>query len=28
LGNYRNRGRLSAAWTHLPMAGAPFAGFT
>ena len=25
---YRNRGRLSAAWTHLPMAGAPFAGFT
>lgn len=26
--NYRNRGWLSAAWTHLPMVGAPFAGFT
>jgi hypothetical protein len=25
--NYRNRGWLSAAWTHLPMVGAPFAGF-
>jgi hypothetical protein len=25
--NYRNRGRLSAAWTHLPMVGAPFADF-
>jgi hypothetical protein len=23
--DYRNRGRLSAAWTHLPMVGAPFA---
>jgi hypothetical protein len=26
--NYRNRGWLSAAWTHLPMVGAPFADFT
>jgi hypothetical protein len=26
--NYRNRGWLSAAWTHLPMVGAPFTGFT
>ena len=25
--NYRNRGRLSAAWTHLPMVGARFADF-
>jgi hypothetical protein len=26
--NYRNRGWLSAAWTHLPMVGAPTADFT
>jgi len=26
--NYRNRGWLSATWTHLPMVGAPFGGFT
>jgi hypothetical protein len=25
--SYRNRGWLSAAWTHLPMVGAPVAGF-
>jgi hypothetical protein len=25
--NCRNRGRLSAAWTHLPMVGAPLADF-